>query len=105
MLMPVGGDTRLNVNVFVGMSESVADANTSSVLNSFITWFAGTVRTGALFTSVTVTLKEFVALFGGNALSVTIVVSVFVPGPCASVGVHRMIPFVSMVAPGGPVSE
>ena len=58
-------------------------------------------NTGGLFTSVTVTAKLFVELKGGNALSVTIVVSVFVLGPCASVGVQVMMPFVSILAPLG----
>ena len=61
----------------------------------------GTVRTGALLTSFTVTAKEFVALSGGWPLSVTTVVIVLVPGPCASDGVQVITPLVSIAAPAG----
>ena len=57
--------------------------------------------TGGLFTSRTITVKLLVALKGGDPLSVTTVVIVFVPGPCASLGVQLMTPLASMVAPAG----
>ena len=61
---------------------------------------------GAVFTSLTTTTKLFVALscFAFTAaafVSVTTVVNVFVPGPCASVGVQVITPLVSIAAPAG----
>ena len=56
---------------------------------------------GALFTSVTTTLKLLVALNGGVPLSTTRVVIVFVLGPCASVGVQVITPELEIVAPEG----
>ena len=81
IVMPVGGEISENVSVFVGRSESVAEAETDSVASSFIVWFPGTVRLGGVFTSRTVTVKEFVALMGGAPLSVTTTVITFVLGP------------------------
>jgi hypothetical protein len=83
------------------MSESEAvfvTTNGVSAVTVRLGW-AGSV--GALFTSVTTTLKEFVALNGGMPLSVTRVVKTFVPGPWLSVGVQVMIPLVEMVALAG----
>ena len=62
---------------------------------------AGPTKVGALFTSVIITLNEFVALRAGEPLSVTLVVKTFVLGPWASVGVQRMMPVASKVAPVG----
>ena len=73
---PAGGKTRLKVNVLAGISASVAEAETDSVANSFIVWFAGTVSEGGLFTSLTVTLNVLVALRGGEPSSVTTVIIV-----------------------------
>ena len=61
--------------------------------------------TGAVFTSLTITVKLFVVLIGGDPLSVTTVVIVFVLGPCASVGVQVMIPLVSIAAPVGAAAR
>src|SRR5262245_45092699 len=84
------------------MSESVADTATFKALNSLITWFVGTISTGAVLTSLTMTLKDFVSLRAGVPLSVTLTVIVFVPGPWASVGVHAIAPvFVLIVRPPG----
>src|SRR2546429_4478190 len=47
---------------------------------------SGNVSTGALFTSVTITWKLLVALKLGEPLSNTRTVTVFVLGPCASLG-------------------
>src|SRR5436853_355967 len=48
--------------------------------------------TGALFVSRTKTVNDWVALKGGEPLSVTLIEIVLVPGPCASVGVHANTP-------------
>ncbi len=56
--------------------------------------------------SVTTTRKVFVALRDGTPLSTTLVVKVFVLGPCASVGVHEIAPvFVLIVMPLGAVTR
>ena len=60
---------------------------------------------GALFTSVTTTVKLFVALRGGVPLSVARVVIKFVPGPCASEGVHVITPDADIAAPDGAVNN
>src|SRR5437763_1647122 len=65
---------------------------TTSELSSLIVWSAGTVSTGALFTSRTTTVKLLVALRGGAPLSVTRTVIKLVLGPCASVGVQVSTP-------------
>src|SRR5205823_5317896 len=50
----------------------------------------------------TTIVKSLVSFNGGVPLSVTLTVRLFVPGPCASVGVHENTPLAgSMVAPGG----
>src|SRR6266436_223710 len=87
--------------MFVGTSASVARFVTTSAVNSAMVWFVWFGSEGALFTSVTTTVKLLVALKGGTPLSVTMVVIVFVLGPCASVGVQLMTPLVSIVAPAG----
>ena len=81
MLIPLGGESSENVNVLVGISASVAEALTFRVVNSLIVWFVGTVRTGGVLTSWTVTVKELVALIGGEPLSVTTTVIKLVLGP------------------------
>src|SRR5262249_38493068 len=101
MLIPEGGDTRLNVSVLAGASVSVAEAYTLSNANSSMACGPGTVRSGALFTSFTVTVIVLVALRLGMPSSVTTVVSVNTPGPCASSGVKVTMPFVSIAACGG----
>src|SRR5665213_1258256 len=53
-LKPLGPETSANVNVFAGISESLAVAVTFKAVNSLIVWGAGTVIVGALFTSLTV---------------------------------------------------
>src|SRR4051794_29263706 len=102
MVMPLGADTRLKASVLVGISESVAEADTFKAADSLIVWSAGRESTGAELTSFTTTLNDFVSLRGGVPLSVTRTVTVLVLGPCVSVGVHEMAPvFVSIVIPGG----
>src|SRR5689334_11577260 len=106
MAAPVGGFTSEYVRLFAGISLSVA-----VLVTTIATWlstvrFVCTGRTGALFTSVTTTTKLFEALNGGEPLSVTTVVMIFVLGPCASLGVHVITPADEIVAPaGGPTKE
>src|SRR4029077_10924231 len=76
------------------------------VASPWIALFGGTVRTGALFTSFTTTVKLLVALRAGLPLSVTLTVIVFVLGPCASVGVQLSTPVVGWTAtPDGPLTK
>src|SRR6185503_12552275 len=88
-----------------GMSESVAALVTVNNVNSATVRFVCAGSTGALFTSVTTTVKLFVALRDGVPLSLTIVVIAFVLGPCVSVGVQVMIPFASITAPDGGLTK
>ncbi len=61
-LTPLGAETKLKVNVFAGRSASLAMFVTVSVLNSGTVLSVGTVSTGALFASVTTTVKLLVSL-------------------------------------------
>src|SRR5439155_352475 len=102
-LTPAGPDTRLNVSVLAGTSVSVAVFVTTSVLNSAMVWSAGTVSTGALFASVTTTVKLLLSLSAGTPLSLTFTVIRFVLGPWDSVGVHVRIAGVGFrLPPAGP---
>src|SRR6266851_1484194 len=66
----------------------------------------GTVNVGALFTSLTITVKLLVSLSGGLPLSVTRTVMTLVLGPCASVGVQVRTPVAeSSVIPPGPATR
>ena len=65
-------------------------------------WSAGSVSTGALFTSITITWNVFVAPRLGEPLSKTRTVTGFVLGPCASPGVQVIPPPEETVRPGGP---
>src|SRR3989441_161213 len=89
---PVGADTKLKVNVFAGRSASLAVFVTVSVLSSVTVRSVGTVSTGALFASVTTTVKLLVSLDSGTPLSVTLNVIRLVLGPWASVGVQVSTP-------------
>src|SRR5688572_33496118 len=104
MIIPAGADTSLKVRVLSGTSASVAVLVTTSVCNSVIVWFGGTVRTGELFGSLsaTVTLKLSVSPSGGDLLSVTRTVLRLVLGLCACVGVQDSTPLTgSRLAPSG----
>src|SRR5436190_7462208 len=68
---PAGADTRLKVKEFAGRSASVAEFVSVSVLSSVSVCSVGTVSTGAVFTSLTITIKLLVALNDGTPLSVT----------------------------------
>src|SRR5438874_1534063 len=85
--------------MLAGRSGSLAVLVRVKVVSSLIVWSAGVCRkVGALFTSLTTTVKELVALSGGEPLSVTVVVKVLVLGPCASVGVQVITPSAEMLA-------
>ena len=82
---------------------------TVSNVNSLITWLVCNGSTGPLWTACTVTVKLFVARQlridqSYGLLLVTTVVNGYTPGTCATDGVHRITPFVSIVDPAGPVS-
>src|ERR1051326_9244616 len=69
-------------------------------------WSAGTVSTGARFTSLTTTLKLFVALRLGLPLSLTRTVTRFVLEPWSSTGVQLIAPLLpSMLMPAGAVNR
>src|SRR5205814_3556566 len=89
---PVGAETRPKLSVLAGRSASLTVLVTTNALSSLMVWPAGTVSTGALFTSCTTTMKLLVALRGGAPLSVTFTVIKLVLGPCASVGVQVSTP-------------
>src|SRR5712691_7142524 len=103
MLAPEGAPgSKLKVRVLAGRSGSSALFVTTNVLSSLILWSAGTVSTGARFTSVTTTVRLWASLNGGVPSSVTRTVIKFVLGPCASVGVQVKTPLVGlMLAPAG----
>src|SRR5437867_3029511 len=102
-LTPAGPETRLKVSVLAGRSASVAVLVRTNPLNSLIVWSAGAASTGALFTSLTITVKLLLSLSAGEPLSVTLTVIRFVVGPWASVGVQLSAPLLgSTVTPAGP---
>src|SRR2546421_11670737 len=68
MVMPAGELARAKVKLLAGRSASVAVAFTLSDVCSLIVWSAGTVNTGARFTSLTVTLNVLVTLRAGTPL-------------------------------------
>src|SRR5208337_5140332 len=86
-------------------SDSVAVLVTTRVAKPLTVRLVCTGSVGALFKLLTITVKLLVTLKGGNPLSLTVVVIKFVEGACPWVGVQRMIPLVSMVAPAGGSSK
>ena len=84
--------------MLAGISESLAVLVTLKVAPSFIVRFVCPGNAGATFTSLTIIVKVFVALNGGEPLSVTDTVRVFVLGPCASVGVQVKTPLAELIA-------
>src|SRR5262245_56915439 len=102
MLAPDGGLSRLNVSVLTGVSGSVALSANVSGLPSLMVWLGIAASTGALFASLTVTVKLFTSLKLGTPSSVTRTVIVLVPGPFASLGVQLNTPLLGlMLAPAG----
>src|SRR5260221_1705628 len=104
--MAVGPGSRVNVSVLAGMSGSVAVLVTVKVVTSLMVWLVVRVKVGALFTSLTITVKLLVSLSGGLPSSVTRTVMTLVLGPCASVGVQVSTPVAeSSVIPLGPATR
>src|SRR5437879_7809796 len=68
------------------MSASVSLAHTFRLVRSAISLHDALPISGARFTSVTVTVKLLVTLNAGTPLSVTLTLTRFVLGPCASRG-------------------
>src|SRR6266704_3227980 len=98
--------SRVNVNELAGMSASVAMAVKASRLPSFTVLSLIGTKTGALFTSLTMTVKLLVSLSGGLPLSVTRTLMTLVLGPCASLGVQVSTPVAeSSVMPLGPATR
>src|SRR5678815_2698223 len=89
---PVGPLTRAKVSVLAGRSASVAVALALNATSSLIVWSAGSVSSGATFTSLTVRVKLLVTLKDGVPLSVTLTRTRYVPGLWASVGVQAIAP-------------
>src|SRR5438132_585422 len=98
MIIPAGGDTKLKVSGFAGRSEPAAVLVTVSAFCSANVRVICAGNTGALFASLTVTIRLLVALNGGTPLSVTTVIIMFVHGPSASFGVRVMKPLASIFA-------
>ena len=91
------------VGTFVGDWDATANPTGTRTIRGL---FGGNTSTGATFTSLTTTSKLFVTLNGGTPLSVTAIVTVLVPGPCASLGVQVKIPDAPPIAvPAGALSS
>src|SRR5712692_10433577 len=107
MVAPAGAPrSRVNVSELAGMSASVAVAVKVSRLPSVTVLSLMGAKTGALFTSLTMTVKLLVSLNGGLPSSVTRTVMTLVLGPCASVGVQVSTPVAeSSVIPLGPATR
>src|SRR5204863_5445736 len=89
-------------SVLGGISASVAVAVRARVDPAVTVLLPIGVRTGAWFTSFTVTVNVSKSLWGGLPLSVTRTVIGRLPGPCASDGVQLNAPVdAPMVAPAG----
>src|SRR6266571_4585475 len=89
-------------SVLGGISGSVAVAVKARVEPAATALFPIGARTGATFTSFTVTVIVSKSLRGGLPLSVTRTVTGRPPGPGASVGVKEKAPVEALiVAPGG----
>ena len=84
---------------------SVAVFVTISVVNSATVVSACVGRIGGVFAGLTMTRKLFVALSGGEPLSVTTAVIVFVVNAWPIEGVQVMTPFELIVAPAGGESN
>src|SRR5204862_446650 len=97
MVMPAGELPRAKGKVLAGRSASFALAFTFSVVCSAIVWSAGTVNTGARFTSLTITLNVLVTLRAGTLSLPAALPILFVLGPCASVGVQLIAPLAGLM--------
>src|SRR6185295_13826490 len=94
------------VKVFAGTSASVAVAVKVTATPTVPDLLPIAANTGATFTSVTVIVIAVLPLNAGVPLSVAVIVTGYVPGPCASVGVQLKAPvpapIVAPVAAGVP---
>ena len=104
MAAPVGGVTRLYVSVWAGRSASVPAAVSDRSVPALTVRAVIAARAGAVFTSVTATVKLACAV--PDALSVTRIVTGKLPGPALSPGVQVKTPVVGLiVAPVGAVTR
>src|SRR5580692_2153775 len=87
------------------MSESVAVLVTVRLASPTIVRLVCAGSTGALFRSLTTTVKLFVALRVGLPLSLTTVVITLVEGACAWVGVQVIMPLALIAALDGPLTS
>src|SRR5437762_711506 len=97
MLMPGGALTSAKVSVLAGRSASVALALTLRAGSEERRVGAGSITTGARCTSVSVIVKVFVALSAGCPFSLTLTLTTFVLGPCASLGVQPIAPLLPLI--------
>src|SRR5207249_4312954 len=103
---------REKLNGLAGRSVSLAVAVKATITPAFTVRFVKAVRTGGMLTSFTNKMNEFVALkwvafTAPGLVSVTIVTITFVPGPCASAGVHVITPVLGLIVavPGATSNE
>src|SRR5205807_6696098 len=92
--------------VLPGRAAPAGRAATVRAVCSWVGCSAGAISTGARFTSLTVTVNVLVTLKAGTPLSVTLTLTTFVLGPCASVGVQLIAPVAGlMVMPVGELTK
>ena len=82
------------------MSEALKVTDSSD--NSATVWGSTAAKLGAAFTSVTVSVKEFVKL---ATPSLTLTRTFVTIGPCDSVGVQSSRPSLESVIPVGPLTN
>ena len=99
--MPDGPCSSFTANACVGRSGSFAPKARVNPTISGKVPFVAPANAGARFTSVTTNVKLFVVPVTPSLTDTT---TVFVDGPCASVGVQASTPFVSAM-PVGPCSS
>src|SRR5438034_35883 len=79
----LGPETSAKVSGLAGRSGSVAVAVRLSAVSSVIVWFAGNVSTGGWFDSFTTIVNVLKSSKLGVPSSLSRIVIVLVPGPCA----------------------
>src|SRR3989440_8211422 len=97
MVMPVGALTNAKVKLLAGMSSFINDTATTEIFSLAYATLVRSVNTGARFTSLTITWNVLVTLRAGTPLSVTLTLTTFVLGPCASVGVQLIAPVAGLM--------
>ena len=98
-VMPSGPEVREKVRVWAGRSTSEAERVRERVCPSATAWSGMVAMVGAALTSETVTEKEREAAV---TPSETVISTIEVPGPWASVGVQVRRPAEVTVMPSGP---